>query len=304
MASQAAVHNLSPERSDSSQSNTANENEPNYRRISSNHGDLHFPSARPDASLHRASTRSFDDHLATLQSPSEPEPSVTTELNYGTSRSSQPAPTIDGLGEPSMIQNHLPDGVDHETSRSIRDPFPEQTASSTTPAHPTSPTSIYPDDGLLQPWSTSTHPNNAAPQPTSATTPPASDLPSSTQSPPLPAPIPAFHVQRATPPPLLSTQPASIPPTQQAPSSSVPPLTTTPSHPSQTIQPTTSPTSQIQNHRPNNPRDRRRRRFARWVRRRFGRQLPWLEGWIHGRAGSERREASRAIRAAEEAGFR
>ena len=296
MASQAAVHNPSPERPDSSQSIHVNGNEPNYPETFTNHADLHFAPARPP----RASRRSFEDHLATLQNLSEQGPSIPTEPSHGTSQSSQPASTLGAIDERSMGRGQLPDSHNPGSNRSVPDPFPDQTSSSAPPAQPTSPTSIYQDEGPLhapvsQPQSMSTQRNTTALQSTPPTTPLTSALLPSTQSPSLPAPIRAFNDQRAT-------QVASSPTTRQA-SASAPPNAVASSNP-QTIQPTTSSNSHTHNHHPASPRDRRRRRFARWVRRRFRRQLPWLEGWLHGREGSERREARRAIRAAEEAGFR
>ena len=286
MASQGAVHNPSPERPDSSQSIIANGNEPNYPQDFTNHEDLHTAPAHPP----RASRQAFEDDLATLQTPSEQGPSAPTEPSHGTSQSSQPASTIGAIDERSMGRGQLPDGLNPGSNRSVPDPFPDQT-SSAPPAQPTSPTSIYQDEDPLhtpfsQPQSMSSHRNTTALQSTPHTTPPTSQLLPSAQSPSLPAPIRAFGDQRAT-------QVASSPTTRQA-SASNP----------QAIQPTTSSNSHTHNHHPANPRDRRRRRFARWVRRRFRRQLPWLEGWLHGREGSDRREAWRAIRAAEDAGFR
>ncbi|CAF9940829.1 MAG: hypothetical protein HETSPECPRED_002649 [Heterodermia speciosa] len=309
MTSQAAVHSPSSERSDSSQSNLANGHEPNHLQTFTNHGDLNFPFVHFDTSPPRASRRSFEIDLATLQNP-ELERSVTTEPNRGTGQPSPPAPMIDARHErPSQ----RPDGLSPESSHAIRDPFPEQRVPSALSAHPTSPTSIYHDDGLLpvsssQPPSTSTQRNIPTVQPTSPNPPPTSAPLPSTQPTSLPAPIPAFDGQRAThvhhPPSQLIPPPTA----QQASSSPQPPPSTTItplSHP-ETLQPTTSTTSppRSNNHHPGGPRDRSRRRFARWIRRRFRRQLPWLEGWLHGREGSERREARRAIRAAEEAGFR
>ena len=287
MASQAAVHNPSSDtsdRSDSSQSNIANgiEHESIRPDASSSHTDQQFPSARSDASLYRASRRSFEIHVNTLQRPSEPGPSDETRQSP-----------------------QLPDGIDQESDRSDSDPFPEQTTS-TIRADPTSPTSVYEDDGPpsvppLQPGSMPTQRSDAAPQPTSQPTPPTSELPPSTQSPSLPAPIPAFDDQRANSRHILPTQIPSTSPPQQA-SPSAPPNTTTPPHP-QSIQPITSANSQTHNHHPPNPRDRRRRRFVRWIRQRFRRQLPWLEGWLHRREGSQRQEAPRAVRNVEDVGL-
>ena len=289
MASQAAVHDPSPERPSSSHSNLANGNEPNYPQTFTDHGGLHFAPAPPDASPHRASRQSFENHLATLQSPSRPDPSATTQLHHETSQSSQIAPIMGAIDE-----RPLPDGLDPESNPNIHDPFPEQTASSALPAQPASPTSVYEGESLVpapppQPQSMTTLLDNAALQPTPIVAPLTSELFPSTQSTSLPAPIPAFDSQRAT----LIPQPHPY---------SAPHLSTA-SHP-QTPQPVTPTNYPTHNHHTTSPRDRRRRRFARWVRRRFRRQLPWLEGWLHGREGSERREARRAIRAAEEAGFR
>ena len=295
MASQGAVHNPSPERPDSSQSIIANGNEPNYPQDFPNHEDLHTASAHPP----RASRQAFEDDLAGLQSPSEQGPSVRTERIHGTSQSSQPASTIGAIDEHSMGRGQLPDGVNPGFHHIVPDPFPEQT-SSAPPAQPTSPTSIYQDEGpphapFSQPQSMSIQRNTTALQSTPHNRPPTSEQLRSTQSPSLPAPIHAFNGQRAA-------QVVSSPTTRQA-SASAPPNAATSSNP-QIIQLTNSSNSHTHNHHPANPRDRRRRRFARWVRRRFRRQLPWLEGWLHGREGSERWEARRAIRVAEEAGFR
>ena len=101
---------------------------------------------------------------------------------------------------------------------------------------------------------------------------------------PIPVLATAFEDQRATPP----TPPPPHNPTP----------TTPPQRPS-TLHQTISRTSQ---QLPSSPRNRRRRRFVRWLRRRFRRQIPWLEGWLHGhrRGGGHGREATRAIRRAEE----
>ena len=72
---------------------------PKYSRTYPDHGDLHFPRARPDASRYRPSTGAFDGDLDTLQLESE------EELNHETSQSSQLAPTIGPPDKHLMIES-------------------------------------------------------------------------------------------------------------------------------------------------------------------------------------------------------
>ena len=326
--SHAAVRGSSSRRSSSCGSDDADSTmQPTCpHQIADSQHDLQFVHARHDGSPPRASRQSFENHLATIQSPIDGtvNPEVPTEHIRTIDRPIHQPSRI-----PPIAVGPLSDGVDAESATAMHDPFPD---------HPTShaplpdSTSEFPlvstfsaltshltqvphgQQGSSSPAAASTsHDPSASPyhrplvqegpprnipfrSPTPPATQPQSQPPSQSQVPDsLSAPFLSYDDQRATPP--LHPSTASL--INQA--TAGPPPTAPPGP--QTNQPTRPTSNPPSSHQPPVQRNRRRRRFIHWLRRRFRRQLPWLEGWLHGREGSERREATRAIRAAEEVGL-
>lgn len=316
MESQAAVRDSSSRRSSSCGSDDAGSNTMQPRcphQIAESQHDLHFIHARHDGSPHRASRQSFENHLATIQSPADGRvnPEVPTEHIRTMDRSIHQSSRI-----PPIAEGPVSDGVDAELAATMQDPFPGHPTShvplpdstsefplvsnsSAPTTHPTRAPSDQQDSTSLAVASFSHHASGSPSDRFSAgerpprnipfrspTLPPIEPQPSN----PLPAPLPSYDNQRATP----SLHPSTTNPTNRT----IP----APPHP-QTNQPTTPASNSHPSHHPPVQRNRRRRRFIHWLRRRFRRQLPWLEGWLHRRAGSGRREATMAIKAAEEVGL-
>lgn len=333
MESQAAVRNSSSRRSSSCGSGDASSNRELScpHRIAENQHALHFTHARYDGTLHRASRRSFENDLDTLPSPADGtvDPEAPVENIRSTGGPIHQAPRISPIAE-----RQLSDGVDAESAATMRDPFPDHATS-----HPplTDSTGGFPF--ALTPSALTSHParspngqQDSSPQAVASPSqqPPSSpyntssmeqrapiNMPMSSHTPlplqlqpltqpqppsqpqtsdPLPAPLPSYEDPRATPP-LHPSTPQLLMTCPTAPSPS------TASH-IQPNQPTRSTSNPSPPHQPPPvQRNRRRRRFVHWLRRRFRRQLPWPEGWLHGREGGERPEVRRAIRAAEEVGL-
>ena len=297
-------------------------------RTTTPHMDLHFAHIPSDGSPHRASRRSFENALASL------ETSERGSSFRETPAANHDEPSIHAFPGSTTRINHalehpgdqLLDGVNHESTQAVRDPFPEQVEPqildvteegsahrtflhTTNPAHPDSHSPHDRREALTSTTSsrhslhstleaiTEAHPSQ---QSTSLGTSTAALTSSS-----LPAPIPAFDAQRAPALPYTtSSQQPNPSPAITQPHGTSASTTTNPRPQLQLIRPASSANFSDQQALPASPRNhrRRRQRFTRWLRHRFRRQLPWLEGYLHGRA--ERREARRAIRAAEEAGFR
>ena len=299
MDSQAAVQDSSSRRSSSCGSDDAGSNmQPRCPpQTAESQQDLHFIHARHDGSPHRASRQSFENDLAIMQSSAD-----------GTVNPEEPTERI--------REGPVSDGVDAELAETMQDPFPDHptshvplpdstsefplvSSSSAPTSHPTPHPSDQQDSAPLVVASTLPSHRFSAEEPASrhipfrSPTPPPIEpqRPSQPQpSNPLPAPLPSYDNQRASP----SLHPSTTHPTDRT--------TPTPSQP-QTNQPTSPVPTSHPSHHPPVQRNRRRRRFVHWLRRRFRRQLPWLEGWLHRREGSERREATMAIKAAEEVGL-
>ncbi|KAG7009720.1 hypothetical protein G7Y79_00002g008350 [Physcia stellaris] len=221
---------------------------------------------------------------------------------------------------PPIAEDRMSDGVGAELATTMQDPFPDHPTShvslpdntsefplvsSSSNTYPTRPPSDQQDSAPLE-VPASSHDASASPSDRSSagqraprnlpfrspTPPPIEPQPQSQPQPsnPFPAPLPSYGNQRATP----SLYPSTTNLTNR----------TTPAPPRpQTNQPTTPASNPHPSHHPPVQRNRRRRRFVHWLRRRFRRQLPWLEGWLHRREGSERREATMAIKAAERVGL-
>ena len=118
-------------------------------------------------------------------------------------------------------------------------------------------------------------------------------------SPPASQYLEAHNITTALQQPSSAVLPANLPDSDAGLAAPRDRFPSSPVHsPSSGIQPMTLPaTPQLvafRNSLPYSP-NRRRRRFLRWLRRRFRRQRPWLEGRLHGRRGNERREATQAL---------
>ena len=211
---------------------------------------------RTDGPTHRASASSFNQDLDGLNRH-------TNNIQDGGGPTAEPTANNFINAQPLLL-----DGVNREDNEALnRRP------------RPPSQINFVPQpllaDGIDNSTPTSTAPSYH-PTPLASAPPTSSDhetQPTSTSAPTMPSALPAFNARRATPP--LHPHPTTEP------------QTTT--RPMQRTSPSTS------NHSNHISRNRRRRRFVRWLRRRFRHQTPWLEGWIRRRGRHDRRESIQAI---------